>query len=165
MAIIDNTQTYLELSSGGGGYSLESLFGELFIRWAQGEGVIKRVNPRNFFDNKWFGVSNGGEVRVPGLKHKDWWLDLVKDKNDSGKFYAIISHTNSPFNTILILFKNNIEVFSTPFHTGALSWFKIDIEPECNWRFEQWIGDEKIKHVEYTTQQIIENEWSYMEFH
>jgi hypothetical protein len=26
-------------------------------------------------------VSRGGEVNVPGLKHKDWWLDIVKDKN------------------------------------------------------------------------------------
>ena len=164
-AVVDNHQTYLELSIGGGGYSLESLFGELFIKGQQGVGTIKHTNPRNFFTSEWFGISSGGDVQVPGLKSKDWWLDLVQDRHDGGIFYAIISPTSNAFNTVIKLLKNDEEVFSTPFHTGALTWFRIEIEPDRIWRFEQWIGNERIKHIEYTSSQIIDNKWSYMEFH
>lgn len=164
-SIINDHQSYFDTAIGGGGYSLESLFGEMFVRYPQGQGVIKRTNPRNFFTNEWFGVSSGGQVGIPGLKHKDWWIDLVKDRNNENCFYSIVSHTQHSFDTVLKLFKNDKEVFSTPVVTGPLTWFRIDVEQECTWRLEQWVGNEKIKHLEYTSEQILENGWSFMEFH
>ena len=164
-SVVKDTDSYLSLSAGGGGYSLESLFGELFIRLQQGDGVVKHANPRNFFTSEWFGVSSGGEVRVPGLKSKDWWIDLVQEKGSQEIMYMIVSHSSSVFNTVLKLFKNNVEVFSTPFQTGPLAWFKTQIEPDCTYRLEHWIGGQLTKHIEYTSEQILENNWSFMEFH
>lgn len=164
-SIVNDSKTYMDYSINGGGYSLESLFGELFVRLQEGEGTIKRTNPRNFFTNEWFGVSSGGEVRVPGLKSKDWWIDLVKDRDIENVGYAIVTHTSSVFNSVLKLFKNNKEVFSSPIMTGPLMWFKIDLEQSCTWRLEHWVGNEKSKQIEHTSEQILENGWSFMEFH
>ena len=162
-----NTPTrYMNVAIGSGGYSLESFFGEMFIKYPEGIGHIERSNPRKLFpNNNWFGISSNSTIHIPGLQNVDWWIDMVVDKNEPTTFYTVVSQSKHAFNTVLKLFRNDDEIFSTDCVTGPLVWFKVDIEPDKIYRFEQWIGNERIKHLEYTSSQIIDNKWSYMEFH
>jgi len=163
---INTPERYMEISIGSGGYSLESFFGEMFIKSPEGIGHIERSNPRKLFpNNTWFGCSSNGTVHVPGLQNIDWWIDLVKGKDEVDSVYIIVSQSKHAFNTVLKLFTNGEETFTTDCTTGSLVWFKNGIELEKTYRLEQWCQGKKIKQIEYTSEQILENEWAFIEFH
>jgi len=164
---IMSPQKYKEIAIKCGGYSLESFFGELFIKNPIGKGYIEEIKPRSiepvsWMSNDWFGISNGGEVNVPGLKHKDWWLDIVKDKH-SNEMYAIISKTGNRFDTTLLFYKDDQLINEMDLKTGPFYWFKLGSEGK-KWKLEQKFNNEVIKKVEYTKEQVLENIHSFIEF-
>jgi hypothetical protein len=160
-------EKYMEIAIKCGGYSLESFFAEMFIKNPIGKGYFERVNSRNiepidWLDNEWFGSSRGGEVNVPKLKHRDWWLDIVKDKN-SNNLYAIVSGTGHKFNTKLVFYKDNQQLNEMDLKTGPFYWFKLGSEGK-KWKLEQKFNNEVIKKVEYTKEQVLNNIHSHIEF-
>jgi hypothetical protein len=161
---VDTPKKYMDMSIASGGYSLESFFGEMFVANPLGEGHIERTNPRTLFPNDWFGASISGQVYVPGLKHKDWWLDLVKNKDIDDDVYAIVSSTSHNFDTKLLIYQDDILSSTMDIKTGPLYWIKLGGEAN-KWRVEQTFNGEVIKKVEYTTKEIRENIWSYIDFH
>ena len=54
--------------------------------------------------------------------------------------------------------------FETEITTGPLYWFKLNLSEGGVWRLEQKLDGKSIKQVEYTTQQIIDNNSSFMDF-
>lgn len=162
--VVSTPRKYMAMSIGSGGYSLESFFGEMFIKNPQGHGHIERNNPRNLFPNEWFGASVGGEVYIPNLKHKDWWLDLVKDKTQDDVMYAVVSSTKHIFDGKLVIYEDDVVVLEIKFATGPLRWFKLEGQGK-KYRLEHVINNEVVKKVEYTREQVKNNIWSFMEFH
>jgi hypothetical protein len=162
--IVKTPRKYMAMSIGSGGYSLESFFGEMFIKNPQGHGHIERNNPRNLFPNEWFGASVGGEVYIPNLKHKDWWLDLVKDKTQDDVMYAVVSSTKHIFDGKLVVYEDDAIALEIKFTTGPLRWFKLEGQGK-KWKLEHIINNKVVKKVEYTKEQVKNNIWSFMEFH
>jgi hypothetical protein len=156
-------EKYMEVSKGGGGYSLESFFGQIFVRNKEGKGYIVYDAPRNVFPNDWFGISMNGQVYVPGLKHKDWWLDLVKDKVNNDIIYAIVTQSQHEFEGVLKIYEDDIVTASIDITTGPFIWFRIDKKTTKKWKLEHVIKNEVVKKVEYTTDEIISNDWSFLQ--
>lgn len=162
---IDTHKKYLDLSIQNGGYSLEAFFGVMFVMYAEGKGHIEPHKPRDLFKNEWFGASSFGEVFVPGLKHKNWWIDLVKDLNTDEIIYAIVSHATHNFDTKLKVYRDGEELVEYDFTTGPLAWFKLTVEGGKQWRLEQTINGKVVRELEYSIDEVLNNDWSFLKFH
>jgi hypothetical protein len=162
---VDSPEKYMKMSKGGGGYSLESFFGQVFVANKEGKGYIVYDAPRTIFPNEWFGISMNGQVYVPGLKHKDWWLDIVKDKHNEDSIYIIITQSQHAFEGTLKLYEDDIETASIDITTGPFVWIKVERKNIKKWKLEHIIKNEVVKKVEYTTEEIMNNIWSFFELH
>jgi len=162
---VDTPQKYLDLSIVSGGYSLESFFGTLFVLNPEGDGHIEFSKPRDLFPNDWFGISMNGHVQVPGLKYVDWWVDLVKDRHQEGIIYAIISSSNFNYESTFKIYRDGVEVVSHEFVTGPLAWFKIEVKDSTSWKLEHIVNNEVVHELEYSVEKIMNNGWSFLEFH
>ena len=165
--VLSKTQTpqdYLDYCRSTKGFSLENYLGKAFLLEGNGNGHYENYPLRHLFKNEWIGTSQGGNVYIPGLKHKDWWLDIVKDNKDSDSGYAIIYETKYQFNIQIVCYKDEEVYFETEITTGPLYWFKLNLSEGGVWRLEQKLDGKAIKQVEYTTQQIIDNNSSFMDF-
>jgi hypothetical protein len=129
----------------------------------EGKGYIVYDAPRTIFPNDWFGISMNGQVYVPGLKHKDWWLDLVKDKVNNDIIYAIVTQSQHDFEGVLKIYEDDIVTASIDITTGPFIWFRIDKKTTKKWKLEHVIKNEVVKKVEYTTDEIINNDWSFLQ--
>jgi len=164
---ITTPQRYMEIANKWGGYSLELFFAEMFVKNPIGRGHLEEVKSRNiepvaWLDNKWFGSSKGGEISVPDLKHKDWWLDIVKNKHND-ELFAVVSATSHNFETKLLFYKDDNLLNEMEVKTGPFYWFKLGGNGN-KWRLEQTMNNEVIKKVEYTKEQVLNNIHSYIEF-
>ena len=165
--VLSKTQTpqdYLDYCRSTKGFSLENYLGKAFLLEENGNGHYENYPLRHLFKNEWIGTSQGGNVYIPGLKHKDWWLDIVKDNKDSDSGYAIVYETKYQFNIQIVCYKDEEVYFETEITTGPLYWFKLNLSEGGVWRLEQKLDGKAIKQVEYTTQQIIDNNSSFMDF-
>lgn len=162
---IKSHEDYFETSKINGGYSLEAFFGALFILNPQGKGYIEPHKPRDLFKNEWFGASSFGEVFVPGLKYKNWWLDLVKDLHTEEIIYVIVSHATHNFDTKLKVYRDGIEIVEWDFTTGPLAWFKVAVEGGKQFRLEQTLNGKVVRELEYSIDEVLNNGWSFLKFH
>ena len=155
------TKDYLEYC--GIGYSLESFMGRLFFTdGTTKQDIILNQPAREIFKNPWYGISSNGSNLIPGLKHKDWWLDLVRDDKDENYIYLIVTNSAYKFETIIKLYKDNNLITEFEHITGAFLWVKLEVGDTKKWKVENWIGPEKIKQVEYTTDEIKNNIYSFL---
>jgi hypothetical protein len=154
-------QDYLKYC--GTGYSLESFISKLFFENGPTDTDIIIPQPaRQIFTNPWYGISSNGSNLVPGLKHKDWWLDFVRDDKDNSIIYLIITNSNYQFNTTIKLFKDNQLATEFDHTTGPFLWIRLDMGETKEWRAENWIGNEKIKEISLTTDNIKNNTYSFL---
>ena len=161
---INTPKEYLDYCQSTGGFSLENYLGKAFILEGNENGHYEGYPLRAIFKNDWLGKSQSGNVYVPGLKHKDWWLDIVKDKENDEVGYAVIYATPYVFETQFVLYKDGEQLFETDITTGPFCWFRINLNEGNVWRAEQKINNEVIKKVEYTSEQIINNVFAYINF-
>jgi len=154
-------QDYLKYC--GTGYSLESFISKLFFENGPTDTDIIIPQPaRQIFTNPWYGISSNGSNLVPGLKHKDWWLDFVRDDKDNSIIYLIITNSNYQFDTTIKLFKDNQLATEFDHTTGPFLWIRLDMGETKEWRAENWIGNEKIKEISLTTDNIKNNIYSFL---
>lgn len=154
-------QDYLKYC--GTGYSLESFISKLFFENGPTDTDIIIPQPaRQIFTNPWYGISSNGSNLVPGLKHKDWWLDFVRDDKDNSIIYLIITNSNYQFDTTIKLFKDNQLATEFNHTTGPFLWIRLDVGETKEWRTENWIGNEKIKEISLTTDNVKNNIYSFL---
>ena len=162
---VDTPEKYLTIAKGCGGYSLESFFGQMFINEIEGQGYIENNPPRVLFPNEWLGASMNGQVNVPNLKQKDWWLDIVKDRYNNEKIYAILTQSAFEFKGILKIYKDDLEPTEIEITTGPFMWFLLNPLEATKWKLEHVIQGQVVKKVEYTTEEIMNNIWSFLELY
>jgi hypothetical protein len=145
------------------GYSLESFIGRLFFNdGIKEQDIIINQPAREIFTNPWYGISSNGTNYTPGLKHKDWWLDLVRNDKDENSIYLIVTNSKYKFETTIKLYKDNNLITEFKHTTGAFLWVKLDVDDTKKWRVENWINNEKVKQIEYTTEEIKNNIYSFL---
>jgi hypothetical protein len=161
LSSFQTTTDYLEYC--GIGYSLESFIGRLFLTdGVREQDIIINQPAREIFTNPWYGISSNGSNLIPGLKHKDWWLDLVRDDKDENYIYLIVTNSAYKFETTIKLYKDNNLITEFEHITGAFLWIRLDVGDTKKWRVENWINNEKVKQVEYTTDEIKNNTYSFL---
>ena len=147
----------------GNGYSLESLFGRIFFPGElNNQDILITQQPREIFTNPWFGSSSLGTINIPGLKHKDWMIDIVRDGNGNEHFYLIVSPSKHSFETKIKLFKDNKLVTEFDHTTGGFLWIRLDVNETKDWKVENWIKNEKVKEINYSTEEIKNNIYSFL---
>jgi len=155
------TKEYLKYC--GTGYSLESFFSKVFFETGFGDKDIILNDPaRKIFTNPWYGISSNGSNLIPGLKHRDWWLDFVRDDKDENVIYLIITNSAYQFDTQVKLYKDNQLATEFTHVTGPFLWIRLDVNETKDWKVENWIKNEKVKEINYSTEEIKNNIYSFL---
>ena len=162
---IKTPSEYLDYCNDMGGFSLENYLGKAFIIEGDSNGNIEDYPLRNVFINDWIGASQSGEVRVPGLKNYDFWLDLVRSRENDDVIYFIVSESSFNIEGELVIYIDGNEVNRMNITTGPLHWFLTETKKGDQWKLEFRINNKIVKQVEYSVQQILDNPFSFLEFY
>lgn len=74
----------------------------------------------------------------------------------------IITNSAYQFDTQVKLYKDNQLATEFTHVTGPFLWVRLEINETKDWKVENWIKNEKIKEINYSTKDIKDNIYSFL---